>query len=101
MDKEFNNTDIIRILQQYKNKRNQEYNKYHSVLKNDPDFKMKNTERSKEYYMNNKDIIKVKNQDKKDLNNAKSLLRYYKKNNILHLFKMKHEDKLKLVEHLL
>tara|TARA_R110001599_G_scaffold189868_1_gene384644 strand:+ start:247 stop:552 length:306 start_codon:yes stop_codon:yes gene_type:complete len=101
MDKEFNNTDIIRILQQYKNKRNQEYNKYHSVLKNDPDFKMKNTERSKEYYINNKDIIKVKNQDKKDLNNAKSLLRYYKKNNILHLFKMKHEDKLKLVEHLL
>ena len=62
---------------------------------------MKNTERSKEYYINNKDIIKVKNQDKKDLNNAKSLLRYYKKNNILHLFKMKHEDKLKLVEHLL
>ena len=101
MDKEFNNTDIIRILQQYKNKRNQEYNKYHSVLKNDPDFKMRNTERSKEYYINNKDIIKVKNQDKKDLNNAKSLLRYYKKNNILHLFKMKHEDKLKLVEHLL
>lgn len=101
MDKEFNNTDIMRILQQYKNKRNQEYNKYHSVLKNDPDFKMKNTERSKEYYINNKDIIKVKNQDKKDLNNAKSLLRYYKKNNILHLFKMKHEDKLKLVEHLL
>ena len=101
MDKEFNNTDIIRILQQYKNKRNQEYNKYHSILKNDPDFKMKNTERSKEYYINNKDIIKVKNQDKKDLNNAKSLLRYYKKNNILHLFKMKHEDKLKLVEHLL
>lgn len=101
MDKEFNNTDIIRILQQYKNKRNQEYNKYHSILKNDPDFKMKNTERSKEYYINNKDIIKVKNEDKKELNNAKSLLRYYKKNNILHLFKMKHEDKLKLVEHLL
>ena len=101
MDKEFNNTDIIRILQQYKNKRNQEYNKYHSILKNDPDFKMKNTERSKEYYINNKDIIKVKNEDKKELNNAKSLLRYYKKNDILHLFKMKHEDKLKLVEHLL
>ena len=101
MDKEYNNTDIIRILQQYKNKRNQEYNKYHSILKNDPDFKMKNTERSKEYYINNKDIIKVKNEDKKELNNAKSLLRYYKKNDILHLFKMKHEDKLKLVEHLL
>jgi len=98
LDIDFNNNDIIKILQQYKNKRLCEHKRYHEVLKVDPQFKLDNNNRSKEYYNSHKEVIKCKYENTKDIKNAKSLYRYYKKNNILHLFEVRHSEKLKLLK---
>ena len=96
----FNNQDIIKILQQYKNKKECEHNRYHNVLKHNSEFKIINNNRSKEYYNNNKDKIKDGYQEKKEMKNAKSLFRYYKTNGIIHLFTVKHSDKVKYIPEL-
>ena len=98
LDTDFNNMDIKKILQQYKNKKETEHKRYHEVLKNDPQFKLINNHRSKEYYHKHKEDIKCKYEITKELKNAKALYRYYKKNQILHLFEVRHADKLKLVQ---
>tara|TARA_R110000824_G_scaffold231517_1_gene419407 strand:- start:13686 stop:14015 length:330 start_codon:yes stop_codon:yes gene_type:complete len=97
----FTNEQIIKIINQYKNKKDKEKIRYDTKLKFDSEYKTLRNERSRIYYQNNKDIIKEKYKKDKAFRNARQILYYYKSNNNVELFKTKHADKLKLVEHLL
>ncbi len=97
---EFNNESIARILQSYKRKREMEKARYER-LKDTPEFKLDRNERSRKHYNKNKDKVKERYKENKDLIKAKQLLYYYKSNNKLDIFKVRHHDKLHLINHLL
>ena len=89
--------NINDVLLKYKNKRNREKKYYNEVLKNNDNFKIKNKQNSaiwyennkdkkKEYYLNNKEDIKLKNQ-----------FYYYKKNDKLEILKTKYPERYKLL----
>ena len=100
MDPQFSNEKITTILNQYKRKREKEKERYIN-LKNNEEFKEANKERARQHYIKNKELKKQKYQDNKELIKAKNLLYYYKSNNNIHVFKMKHEDKYELVKDLI
>ena len=68
------------------------------MIKDNEDFKIKNRERAKNHYNNNKEIKLQKYQDNKEVMNAKSTYYYYKKNNKLDIFKEKKMDKYELLQ---
>ncbi len=101
MDNTFDNETIIKIVNQYKRKREMEKLRYDTKLKIDPEYKKKCCERSRAHYQKNKEKRREKYLKDKDFNTAKQLLSYYTKNNNLETFKDKHPDKLELVKHLI
>ncbi len=96
----YDNDMIIKIVNQYKRKKEKEKERY-EIIKNDPDYKKKCCERSRQHYQENKEKRKEKYNEKKEYNNAKQLLSYYIKNDKIDIFKVKHSDKLDLVGHLI
>ena len=93
---ELTELEINKIVENYKKQKLREKTKYQNVKDND-DFKIKNRERARLHYQNNKAIKKQKYQDHRDILNAKSLLQYYKYNDKVDIFKDKHQDKLEIL----
>ena len=89
--------DIKRIVNQYNRKREREIKYYHEVKKIDSDFRVKNNERAKLYYADNKDKLKDKYKDNQNLTQIKCLYRYYKNQKREEEFKIKHNEKYKIL----
>ena len=89
--------DIKRIVNQYNRKRDREVKYYHEVKKLDADFRVKNNERAKLYYADNKDKVKDKYKDNQNLTQIKCLYRYYKNQKREEEFKIKHNEKYKIL----
>ena len=89
---------IARILTNYKNKRQRENKYYHEVIKNKEEFKIKNRQRAKDHYHNGyKDKKRENYSNNKELLKTKSLFNYYKRKDMIDVFKEKHEDKYKML----
>jgi hypothetical protein len=89
--------NITDTLLKYKNKRNREIKYYNEVLKHNDNFKIKNKQNSKLWYDNNKDKKKEYYINNKEDLKLKSSFNYYKKNDKLHILKNKYPDKYKLL----
>jgi len=89
--------NINDVLLKYKNKRNREIKYYHEVLKNNDNFKIKNKQNSKLWYENNKDKKKEYYLNNKEDLKLKNQLYYYKKNDKLEILKTKYPDKYDLM----
>ena len=89
--------DIKRIVNQYNRKREREIKYYHEVKKIDADFRVKNNERAKLYYADNKDKVKDKYKDNQNLTQIKCLYRYYKNQKREEELKIKHNEKYKIL----
>tara|TARA_R110000803_G_scaffold102283_1_gene170341 strand:+ start:13314 stop:13691 length:378 start_codon:yes stop_codon:yes gene_type:complete len=92
-----NDQDIQKIINQYKNKREREYKKYHETLKLDEAFCQKNKQRALEYYYKNKDAKKEKYKNDNEFIKARSSFQYYKKNNRVDDFISKYPLKCELL----
>jgi len=85
---------IDTILNNYKNKRDKQNKYYHEVSKHKEDFKIKNRERAKAHYDNGyKEKKKQYYQNNKDILKNKYLYNYYKKTNKIEVFKEIHSEK--------
>ena len=87
-----NEDKINDVLNKYKNKRENEKEKYHTIKKFDENFIKQNRQRAKEHYQNNKDKKKeyyINNKEKYKLNN---LFNYYKKINDFDKLKNKYPN---------
>ena len=92
-------SQIEKILTDYKKKRERENKYYHEVSKHDEEFKAKNRERAKNHYHSKgKDMKSNQYQENKEFVKARSLYNYYKKRDKLDVFKEKHEEKCKILE---
>ena len=89
---DFSEEQILNILTSYKNKRSKEKERYEKIKDTD-EYKNKNRERAKNYYYTNKDFVKNKYQENKEMNLAKSSYRYYKNGNNINKFKDKYPDR--------
>lgn len=96
MSLDLSDEQINNILNQYKNKRMREKERYERIKDTD-DFKNYNRDKSKKHYENNKDKYKEKYNEKKDLMKAKNSYYYYKRIDNLEAFKTKHEDRYNLL----
>ena len=92
-----NENNINDVLLKYKNKRNREIKYYHEVLKNNDNFKIKNKQNSAIWYSNNKDKKKEYYLNNKEELKLKSQFNYYKKNNKLDILKTKYPERYKLL----
>ena len=88
-----NENNINDTLLKYKNKRNREKKYYNEVLKNNDNFKIKNRQNSSTWYSNNKDKKKDYYIKNKDYIKLKTSFNYYKKNDKLDILKTKNPDK--------
>ncbi len=88
-----NENNINDTLLKYKNKRNREIKYYNEVLKNNDNFKIKNKQNSATWYSNNKDKKKDYYIKNKDYIKLKTSFNYYKKNDKLDILKTKNPDK--------
>lgn len=85
--------DIKRIVDQYNRKRERETKQYHEEKKHDETFMKDNNERAKKYYLDNKDKVKLRYKENQNPTQIKCLFRYYKNQNRVEEFKIKHHDK--------
>lgn len=91
-------SQIAKVLIDYKKKRDRENKYYHEVSKHDEEFKMQNRERAKNHYQTKgKEMKGNQYQDNKEFVKARSLYNYYKKKDNLDTFKEKHEEKCKIL----
>jgi hypothetical protein len=91
-------SQIAKVLIDYKKKRERENKYYHEVSKHDEEFKMKNRERAKNHYHSKgKEMKGNQYQDNKEFVKARSLYNYYKKKDNLDTFKEKHQEKCKIL----
>ena len=88
---------IETILTRYKNQQQRDKEKYEKV-KDSEDFKIKNREKARLWYENNKEKRAKKYQDNKDFNLSKNTYYYYKRTNQLDKFKEKHPQKYDILE---
>ena len=88
-----NENNINDTLLKYKNKRNREIKYYNEVLKHNENFKIKNKQNSATWYSNNVDKKKQYYINNKDDLKLKSQFNYYKKNDKLDILKTKYPDK--------
>ena len=84
-----NEAEINRVINQYKKKKEKEYNNYHDKNKLDTDYMQKNKERARNHYNLNKEKRKEWYGQNKDLVKARSSYYYYLKNNKIDTFKVK------------
>lgn len=89
---------IEKILNNYKAKKEREHKYYHAVKKVDENFILKNRQRAKLHYENNKSVKKEKYEADKDYRRALSLYNYYKKQGTLERFEEKHPEKMNMVK---
>jgi len=80
---------LHRIVTAYKKKLQMDRNRYHKVIKENPDAMEKNRVRSREHYKKNKDKKKKYYEDNKEVNISRNSYYYYKKINKLSQFKEK------------
>ncbi len=92
-----NENNINDVLLKYKNKRNREKKYYNEVLKNNDNFKIKNKLNSATWYSNNKDKKKDYYLNNKEEIKLKSQFNYYKKNDKLQILKNKYPEKYDLM----
>jgi len=88
---------INHIIQQYKLKKEREYNNYHNVNKLNVDYMVKNKERAKAHYDAHSEDRKVKYKETADFVKARSSYNYYKKTNNLVKFREKFPEKVKIL----
>ncbi len=88
---------IKAIVERHVKRREYDKNRYHEVLKKDPDFIAKNRERAKAHYQQNGEKKRQVYAKNKELLSARSSARYYKKTDRLELFKEKHPEKYQLL----
>tara|TARA_R100001460_G_scaffold76769_2_gene117755 strand:+ start:823 stop:1191 length:369 start_codon:yes stop_codon:yes gene_type:complete len=93
-----NNSDITKIITQYKKKRDREKKNYHEKLKVDNEWCKKNQKRALDYYNKNKEKNKEKYKNDKDFVNSRSMFQYYKRNNRITEFKDKYPEKYELLK---
>ena len=94
----FTDTEIKKILTQYKNKRNREKAEYHEVKKKDPEWCRVNNERSKKHYHDNIDKKREIYQENKKFVNARNMWRYYVNLERQNDFITKHPDKVEYLK---
>lgn len=92
-----NENNINDTLLKYKNKRNREIKYYNEVLKHNENFKIKNKQNSATWYSNNVDKKKQYYINNKEDLKLKSQFNYYKKNDKLDILKTKYPDKYELM----
>jgi len=88
---------INHIIEQYKKKKDREYNNYHNVYKHSDEYMNKNRERAKIHYNKNIDKRKLSYEQNKELVKARSSYNYYKKINNISKFKEKYPDRVKIL----
>tara|TARA_R110000796_G_scaffold142248_2_gene258777 strand:- start:508 stop:831 length:324 start_codon:yes stop_codon:yes gene_type:complete len=88
---------INHIIQQYKLKKEREYNNYHNVNKLNEDYMIKNKERAKAHYDLHSDDRKLKYKETAEISKAKSSYNYYKKTNNIQKFRDKFPEREKLL----
>ncbi len=93
-----NNSDITKIITQYKKKREREKKNYHERLKVDNEWCKRNQQRALDHYNKNKDKNKEKYKNDKDFVNSRSMFQYYKRNNRIMDFKDKYPEKYELLK---
>jgi hypothetical protein len=96
MNNEFDETQINKILNDYKNRRMRDRIRYETI-KDNTEFKIKNRERAKLHYEQNKDKRKEKYIENNDLMRARNSYYYYKKNDKLDDLKIKYPDRWQLL----
>lgn len=84
---------ITKLLEDYKKKKLYDYNKYHNERKFNTEFIDKNRQRAKDHYRVNKENRKEEYIKNKDIQKSKNLYHYYRRNNNLQVFILKHIDK--------
>mgnify|MGYP003678939153 CR=1 FL=1 len=88
---------INHIIEQYKKKKEREYNNYHTVNKLNDDYMVKNKERAKAHYDLHSDDRKIKYKDNSEFIKARSSYNYYKKTNNLSKFIDKFPERVKIL----
>tara|TARA_R110000822_G_scaffold120899_1_gene254550 strand:- start:62 stop:367 length:306 start_codon:yes stop_codon:yes gene_type:complete len=94
---ELSDIKIQQILKSYENKKIKEKQRY-QIIKDSEEFIMKNRERAKAHYNNNKDIKKNNYNNNKDFLTARSQYYYYKKIDKLEMFKNKYPERYLILE---
>lgn len=93
---EYSDEKIRHILELYKKSRMRDKVKYqNNKLKEG--FAEKNRARAKAHYDAHKEVKSTKYKDNRDVLKAKALFNYYKKNEKIDIFKVKHLDKFNLL----
>jgi len=97
MSQTFTPSQIDKILDDYKLKKEREYKYYHTVKKFDDGFILKNRERARNHYNENKEQKKLRYEGDKEFIKCRSLYNYYKKKDNLEKFQTKYPDKMELL----
>jgi len=92
MTSEYTETQINKILTDYKNRRLRDKMRYENI-KDDEEFKIKNRQRAKLHYEKNKDKRKEKYIENNDLMKARNSYYYYKKKDKLDVLETKFPDR--------
>lgn len=96
MTSEFTETQINKILTDYKNRRLRDRMRYETIKDNE-EFKIKNRQRAKLHYEKNKDKRKEKYIENNDLMKARNSYYYYKKKDKLDDLKTKYPERWQLL----
>lgn len=96
MTSEFTESQINKILNDYKNRRIRDKVRYETIKDNE-EFKIKNRERAKLHYEQNKDKRKEKYIENNDFMKARNSYYYYKKKDKLDDLKIKHPERWRLL----
>ena len=96
MTSEFTESQINKILNDYKNRRIRDKVRYETIKDNE-EFKIKNRERAKLHYEQNKDKRKEKYIENNDFMRARNSYYYYKKKDKLDDLKIKYPERYKLL----
>jgi len=96
MNSEFTESQINKILSDYKNRRIRDRMRYETI-KDDTEFKIKNRQRAKLHYEQNKDKRKEKYIENNDLMKARNSYYYYKKKDKLDILQSKYPDRWQLL----
>lgn len=96
MTSEFTESQINKILNDYKNRRIRDKVRYETIKDNE-EFKIKNRERAKLHYMQNKDKRKEKYIEDNDFMKARNSYYYYKKKDKLDILQSKYPERWRLL----
>lgn len=89
--------EITRIIESHKRRREYDRNRYHSVLKHDPEFVKKNRHNARKHYEEKGQKKREHYAKDKAYLSARASYRYYKRSNREELFKQLHPQKYQLL----